>query len=90
MATKIRAVQAFRRSLKRSTREKEKQEDGVDGDGKTAKSGEISSSKELAALCKSPLSCSQSDPATEGERRRRREEDDINYEVRERLEGRVV
>ena len=76
MATQIRAVQAFKRSLKRSSKEKAKKEDG----GGTAKSGEILSSKELAVLCKSPLSCTQTDSPSGGERRRRGEEDDINYE----------
>ena len=72
MTTQIRAVQAFKRSLKRSNKEKSKVEEAT---------GEVTDTKELAVLCKSPLTFSQS-AQTAGERRERRTvEDDIDYEV---------
>ena len=72
MTTQIRAVQAFKRSLKRSNKEKSKAEEAT---------GEVTDTKELAVLCKSPLTFSQS-AQTGGERKERRTvEDDIDYEV---------
>ena len=73
-ATQVRAVQAFKRSLKRSSKGKEKKEDGE---------AEPGCNKELVGLCKSPLTSSQPQDQPGCERRNRRSgEDDVDYEVR--------
>ena len=74
-------MQAFKRSLKRSTKEKEKKEDT---------DGEPGANKELAGLCKSPLTSSQPQDPPGCERRNRRSgEDDVDYEVRTAESGMV-
>merc|ERR1719510_742784 len=75
-ATQVRAVQAFKRSLKRSSKGKEKKEDGE---------AEPGCDKELAGLCKSPLTSSQPPDQPGCERRERRSgEDDVDYEDEQR------
>ena len=76
-ATQVRAVQAFRRSLKRSGKEKEKKEDKEEVDA-------ACSNQVLAGLGKSPLTCSQPQGQPSSDRRDRRSaQDDLEYEVRQ-------
>ena len=72
----MRAVQAFKRSLKRSTKEKEKKEEGEPGCNKEL----------VVGLSKSPLTCSQAQGPPGYERRDRRTgEDDLEFEDEQRL-----
>ena len=71
-------MQAFKRSLKRSNKEKVKKEDD---DSKTGATGATVPSKELAALCQSPVTCSEAPPDYSERRGRRAGEDDVDYEA---------
>merc|ERR1712241_1225091 len=76
--TTSRAVNAFKRSLKKSTKDKEKKEDGEKEEPVT--------NPVLVSLTKSPLTCSQPQaPNGCEERLRRSGEDDVDYEDEQRL-----
>ena len=72
----MRAVNAFKRSLKKSSKEKEKKEDKEEVEA-------ACTNQVLVGLAKSPLTCSQPQGQSGSERRERRSgEDDVEYEVR--------